>query len=85
MSFHGIQFSSLRWHQQFVDVLRDLHFNTCKAEQIFWMDKTHGLNEYNGVFVDEALIFAKDLEKATKQFKKIKSLISNVLSHLQTI
>jgi hypothetical protein len=34
------------------------------------MHKTHGLNEYNGVYVDDALISAKAPAKDTKMFEK---------------
>ena len=54
-----------------LDVLRDLRFNPCKAEQDIWMRETEGLYEYIRVYVDDLLIAAKDPEQIIKALREV--------------
>jgi Reverse transcriptase (RNA-dependent DNA polymerase) len=70
-ALYGLRSSGLCWHQRFADVLRDLRFNPCKAEQDIWMRETNGLYEYIGLYVDDLLIAAKDPEEIVKALREV--------------
>ena len=58
-ALYGLKSSGLRWHERFVDVLRDMGFVPSKAEPDIWMRDKDDHYEYIGVYVDDLLICSK--------------------------
>jgi Reverse transcriptase (RNA-dependent DNA polymerase) len=88
-ALHGLQSSSLRWHDRFANCIREICFFPCKAEPEIWMRKKGNLYEYIAVYVDDLAIAMKDPKELTnileKQHKlKLKGMgpISFHLGHL---
>ena len=62
---YDLRTSDLRWHEKLYDCLRELGFNSSKAEPDIWMrlNEKHNIYEYVAVYVDDLAIAMKDCDK----------------------
>jgi Reverse transcriptase (RNA-dependent DNA polymerase) len=61
-ALYGLRSSGVRWHDRFVDCIREIGFFPCKAEPDIWMRKEGNLYEYIAVYVDDLAIAMKGKE-----------------------
>jgi Reverse transcriptase (RNA-dependent DNA polymerase) len=59
-ALYGLRSSGARWHDRFADCLRDLGFQSCKAEPDIWLRKNGGIYEYVAVYVDDLALVLVD-------------------------
>ena len=57
-ALYGLRTSGLRWHERFADTLRDMGFQTSKADSDIWMRRNKDVYEYIAVYVDDLCIVA---------------------------
>ena len=52
-----------RWHERLFDVLSEMGWILCKADQNIWIKENNGLWEYIVVYVDDLYIASKSPKK----------------------
>ena len=60
---YGLKSSGTRWHERLFDVLSEIGWTPCKADQDVWMKENDGLWEYIAVYVDDLCIALKSPAK----------------------
>ena len=65
-ALYGLKSSGARWHERLFDVLSEMGWTPCKADQDVWMKENNGLWEYIAVYVDDLCIALKSPEKSLK-------------------
>ena len=69
-ALYGLRSSGLCWHKRFAEVLRDMGFFMCHADNDVWMRDKGDHYEYIGVYVDDLEIASKDPEAITKDLQE---------------
>jgi hypothetical protein len=69
-ALYGLHTSGLRWHECFVDCLRNEGFSPCKAEPDIWMRLNGNLYEYVAMYVDDLCLGMLDLKSFTDTLQK---------------
>lgn len=59
-ALYGLRSSSSRWADRMADVLRDLGFQSCKAEPDVWLRPNGDVYEYVAVYVDDLALAMKE-------------------------
>ena len=59
-ALYGLRTSSGRWAERCGDVLREMGFTRCKAEQDIWMKRVDNHYEYVAVYVDDLALAMKE-------------------------
>ena len=65
-ALYGLKSLGTRWYKRLFDMLSEMGWTPCKADQDVWMKENDGLWEYIVVYVDDLCITLKSLEKITK-------------------
>ncbi|GAX27530.1 hypothetical protein FisN_UnNu102, partial [Fistulifera solaris] len=65
-ALYGLRTSSCRWHDRLSDVLRELGFQSCKAEPDIWLRPSGDVYEYVAVYVDDLALAMKDPDAFVK-------------------
>ena len=68
-ALYGLRTSSGRWAERCGDVLRDMGFVRCKAEQDIWLRRTGNCYEYVAVYVDDLALALKDPQAFVDELK----------------
>ena len=65
-AIYELKSSGARWHEKLFDVLSEMGWTPCKADQDVWIKENDGLWEYIVVYVDDLCIALKSPEKTPK-------------------
>lgn len=68
-ALYGLRTSSGRWAERCGDVLREMGFVRCKAEQDIWMRHAGDCYEYVAVYVDDLALAMKDPQTFVDELK----------------
>ena len=70
-ALYGLRTSGKCWHDRFAEVLNEMGFNQCLADNDVWMRDAGDHYEYIGVYVDDLLIASKNPEAITKALTEV--------------
>jgi hypothetical protein len=59
-ALYGLRTSGAQWHDRLADTLRDMGYESCKADPDVWLKDCETHYEYVCVYVDDIMMFGKD-------------------------
>jgi hypothetical protein len=65
-ALYGLRSSGARFHEKFVDTLRDLGYSPCKADPDVWLKDCGTHYEYVCVYVDDLMVMGKNPDEFFK-------------------
>ena len=65
-ALYGLKSSGLRWSQRIHDIMLQLGFRPCKADQCVWLREKKDKYEYIAIYVDDLHIASENLKRSSK-------------------